>query len=176
MKHLGTLLILFGLTFTTFAQTKIDANCHLWTPKNLCDISDTLNIPSQLKAKNVTGNTLTCKEMEKKNKNLQGVIIRFSSMTDSTFTLTSKFKNITLKKKTDGKIIHPYAIMWYGFTFPDSTGRENEFIGYMINHFRATEYNVYFKLNKTYDLILLFDSAEKGDRIVVDNFVDVEIK
>ena len=176
MKHLGTLLILFGLTVTTFAQTKVDANCHLWTPKNLCDISDTLNIPSHLKAKNAKWNTLTCKEMENKNKSLQGVIISFSSKTDSTFSLTSKFENISLTKKADGKVIHPYAIMWNGFTLPDSTERENEFIGYMINHFKATEYNVYITLNRTYNLILLFDSAVKGDRIVVENFLDVEIK
>jgi hypothetical protein len=117
----------------------------------------------------------TCQQIENK-KNLHGVHIKFSSTTDSTFNLTSKFKNISLKRKADGKIIHPYAIKWYGWDYDSKTGKEFSFLGYMINRFKTSKYTVTYNLNKTYDLILLFDSAEKGDVIEIDNFIKTTIE
>jgi hypothetical protein len=175
MKKIAITLTLLSFVLMTSAQTKVDAKCKLWTPTNFCDSSETLNIPTQLYATNCTMDIKTCKQIENK-KNLQGVHISFSSKTDSTFNLTRKFRNISLTKKSDGKIIHPYAIKWYGFEFNSKTGKENSFLGYLINNLKTNKFIVTYDLNKTYDLIILFESAEQGDEIVIDNFVKVKIE
>jgi len=174
MKKFGIILILLSISFLASSQTKTEAKCSLWKPKTFCDISDTLNVPSALQCIHCTWSTLKCEKIEKKG-NFIGVHIRFSSKTDSTFSLESKFKNITLIKKVGEKKIHPYAILWYGQEF-DKDEHMIWYLGYMIKKFRAKEYIVKFKPNKPYDLIFLFRKAAQGDKIVIDNFIETEIK
>jgi hypothetical protein len=175
IKQIGIVLTFLTISFGGFAQTKVDATCSLWNPKNFCDLSDTVNISYSIYCRSCTWTTLTCEQMENK-KGLQGVHIRFSSKTDSAFSLTSKFKNISLKKKTTGKIIHPYAILMYGMDFDSKTGKETAFVGYMTNRFKVHGYDITYSLNKPYDLIMLFNNAETGDKIVIDNFIETEIE
>jgi hypothetical protein len=173
MKNISLTLALICFSLLASAQIKVKAKCTLWNPTSLCDISDTLNIPGEVCAKDVTWNDLRCNEIKKKG--LQGVHIRFSSKSVSTFSLTSKFKNISLKKKDSEKIFHPYAILWYGTDYDFKTDNMVNFLGYMTNRFEAKEYIVTYELNKPYDLIMLFDEAAPGDNIVIDNFLNVTI-
>jgi hypothetical protein len=174
MKNFLITFALICFSLLASAQIKVKAKCKLWNPTSLCDISDTLNIPMEISGRNVNWTTLKCQEIKKKG--LQGIHIRFSSKSVSTFSLSSKFKNISLKKKDTEKIIHPYAILWYGTDYDFKTENMVNFLGYMTNRFEATEYVVTYELNKPYDLIMLFDEAAPGDNIVIDNFLNVTIE
>jgi hypothetical protein len=174
MKTTVITLTIMTLALFSSAQSKVDAKCKLWTPTNFCDTSETLNLPYLMYGTNCTEDVRTCQQME--DKNLIGVHITFSSKTDSTFSLKSKFKNISLKKKSDGKVIRPYAIKWYGVDYDSKTGKLIPFLGYLLNNLKARTFVVKYNLNTTYDLIILFKSAEQGDQIVIDNFIDVKIE
>jgi len=63
----------------------------------------------------------------------------------------------------------------YGMDYDKTKGETTSFVGYITNHFKVNNYKVTYKPNILYDLIFLFDSAELGDKMVIDNFIEVEI-
>jgi hypothetical protein len=174
MKIYGILVTLFNLSLLTSAQTEVNSTCNIGAVKYFCNNYDSLNIPSNTRAKECRYRFLTCKQIARKN-HLTCVHIKFSSQTDSTFLLESKFENISLKRKVDGKVIHPFAILSYTAQYISPNGSETLFIGFITKSFKAKEYIVSYKLNLQYDLVLLFRGAEPGDKIVIDNFIDVDI-
>jgi hypothetical protein len=175
MKNPGLTLALVCFSLLASAQVKVNAKCTFWNPQSFCEISDTLNIPMQAHGKDVKWNILTCQQINTSNE-LQGVHVRFSSKSVSTFAIESRFKNISLKKKDGNKTYHPYAILWYGTEYNDKSCKMVSFIGYLTSQFTAKEYTVTYELNKPYDLIMLFFGAAPGDKIVIDDFLEVEIE
>jgi hypothetical protein len=175
MKNFVLTLALICFSLLASAQNKVKAKCTFWTPPSLCEISDTLNIPMQARGKDVKWNILTCQQINSSNE-LQGIHVRFTSKSVSTFSIESRFKNISLKKKDSDKTYHPYAILWYGTEYNDKSCKMVSFIGYLTSQFTAKEYTVTYELNKPYDLIMLFYRAAPGDKIVIDNFLEVEIE
>lgn len=174
MKHLIFILGLLNFSILTTAQSLTEVKSVFCSPINICNLSNSLNIPKNISAKECTWKTLTCEQIESKG-DFIGVHIKFKCKTDIIFSLKSNFKNIKLINKVTEKILHPYAILWNDSEFNSTTDTEIPFIGYMTNNFKAEEYNVSCLQNEQYDLILLFEKAELGNKLVIENFIETEI-
>ncbi|MEI6123479.1 MAG: hypothetical protein WCQ95_07600 [Bacteroidota bacterium] len=174
MKKSACLIPLFFVSFCVFGQTKTDAKSHIWAPSNWCELPANLNIPCNIECRNCYWKTITCEEIAKKG-TYTAVRIRFMSKTDSTFGLKTKFKNIGLKTKANGRILHPYAILWHNSEIDSKTEEMVDKISFMTNKFRTKSYVVKFKSGQAYDLILLFKQAQAGDIVSIDKFLKTEI-
>lgn len=86
----------------------------------------------------------------------------------SKFNLESELKNISLIKSSDNKHLHPIAI---GIGAPSGNSGEGKFIS---DKFRAIDLKIIF--NKQIDVYLFFEQAAVGDKIIFDDFVQVQIE
>jgi hypothetical protein len=172
-----TTVIFFGLllfSVLSFSQAKTESKCQLWTPNSLCDLPRQLNIPCQVEGRDCYWNYLSCEEIAKKG-SLKGIKITFISKTDSVFSLSSKFINLSLKNRSTGKTLHPSAILWHNDKINSTTNKSEDVLEYMTDKFKVKEYLVKIKPGVAYDLILLFKEAETGDTFMIDNFMDVKV-
>ena len=113
----------------------------------------------------------TCEKLDKMG-NLTGVWLTLSTKDGSIINFESNFKNINLIKKSDGKTIHPFAILW-----PDeynSNGKKN--LQYLTSALKTTKFESKFSFQKKIDLLLIFTGAENGDKLIIDNFVEAVIQ
>ena len=166
MKTICIILFAFFLTNVSFSQSKSVIKCSIWKPTSFCNIPDSLNLPSW-RADNLTIESVQCEQLDKKN-NLIGVWIKLSKKDGSSFLLESNFKNISLVKKNNQEKISPEAILW-NLAYSDKHG-------YISSNFKTNSFKAKFGTHKNIDLIIIFTNAEKGDKIIIDNFVEAEIQ
>jgi len=169
MKKISFILLLLLLSFGAFTQEKNETNCRIWKPDNLCDFPDSLNIPQRWSCSSCYWTYKNCKEFDINT--WTGVWLTFTKETDSTFSLRSHYKNISLVNKNTKKVIHPKAIVWY----PIFNKNPNCLPEYMPKSLRAMKFTVNFIPKEKVDLILIFEKAEKGDKLIIDDFIETEI-
>lgn len=151
----------------------VESNIRLWQPKSFCNMPEDVNICYKISCNDCSWQYTDCEKMDKKK--LKAVRITFSSSTDTTLNLTTKFENISLKGKNSGKILHPKAILMAESDFNHETGESYQYKTYMTNRFKVAYYTLTFYPDESYDLILLFDDAETGDKITIDDFIEDKI-
>lgn len=167
MNKIIIILILTLMSQNTFAQSKSVINCEIWQPNSFCDIPDSLiTLPRIIKAKSAFVKTIDCEELNKVE-NLKAVWLTLTTKDGASFMFESNFENISLIKSNAENKIHPYAILW-----DDSFSSE---LCYISSDFKTNNYKSKFSFQKKIDLILLFIDAEKGDKIIIDNFIKAEI-
>ena len=110
MKKYLILSIVICLTITIDAQTNSNIKCKIWKPQSFCNIPDSLTgIWSSFCLVCASG-SIPCTEIDTME-NMTGVWLSIPINISNKFKLKSHFKNISLIKKSDGKIIHPYAML-----------------------------------------------------------------
>jgi len=170
MKTSCIILFALFLTIVTHAQSESVVKCNIWKPASACDLPKSLNVPTQWSCRNCFWTYKECEKINKKS--WTGVWLTFNKETDSTFYFKSHYKNISLTNKKTNKIIHPKAIAWY----PICMSNPNCDLEFMPKSLRTKEFIVNFKPKTNVDLILIFDSAEPGDKLIIDNFIEAEIQ
>ncbi len=173
MKKLILILALLCVSIATFGQAKAQARGMIWKPNSYCDFSSGWSIPCQVFCRDCYWNTVMCEDIAKKG-SFTGVHVVFKTMSDTTFELTSHFKNISLITKS-GKTVHPYAILWHNYEMDPKTEDEVDKISFMISKFRTKSYRVTIKPKTAYDLIFLFKEAATGDVVILGDFFKAEI-
>ena len=168
--------IVLLFTFTSFfAQSQKLVKAELWTPATYQVLPGAFNIPMGSFCEECRWSYKNGVQLDK-IKTKMGVHLVFSGMPDSSFFLTSKYKNISLIKKDDPKKIqHPTFIMQ---ELVDEFSPAQAFTEYkyMTSNFKATNYIVFLHPQETYDLVFVFKDAEVGDTLKIDNFIEVIIK
>lgn len=165
------LLLAFCLMMFAFANlTAQTINSSIWHSKDYTKIPDSLNIPNHYSCSHCSWNFAN--NLTLKSKSLVAVRVTFSGLSDSCFYLTSKFNNISLA--SNGKTIHPYAILWESDS-EDKSGNTILQKKYMTNDFNVDNYKVFLTPKKQYDLILLFSTANIGDSLVIEGFINTVI-
>jgi hypothetical protein len=173
MKNICLIFILTFLSAISFAQKNSVLKCKIWKPESFCNLPDSLNIPMSITGRNCTWDFKTCEEINKEGL-LTGVWLSFKRVSDSCFFLESKYKNISLVKKSNKEVVHPSAILWFNSHDLDNNNCKAGF-EYM-TVFKVKYYKVNFKPKEKTDMILLFREAENGDEIIIDDFIQTLIK
>ena len=173
MKKISLLIIAIIIAVASNAQTNSDIKCRLWKPKSYCDIPDTLTSVSNSICQVCIMNELSCSGIDSL-KDKAGVWLTIPSKYGSSFKIKSRFKNISLVKKSNCKKNHPCAILNFYDTNYKKKYKKN--IGYISKVLKAIGFTVYLKNDSKVDLILIFPEAEIGDKIIIKNYIQAEIK
>lgn len=170
MKKITIILFSFCLTFGTIAQKVSIVKCKIWKPESFCTFPDSLKTSGTF-CLDCTWKNKTCKQIDKK-KRLIGVWITFTAENDTSFILANKFKNISLVRKNNKKILHPFAFLHWDQIYVD---HKLIFEYIYMTYIRSKHYFLTFKTKVDVDIILIFPYAEEGDKIIIDNFLQAEI-
>jgi len=125
-----------------------------------CAVSDSVYLADHTFGSVVSWRTSNCDELP--SENLKSVVLSFENKTNRRLVFVPRFKNIRLIEKKSGNELAPIGIHMSGkkYTTSISFGRLTNFI----------------KSGRRVQMILLFPQAEKGDQIVIDKFVNAEIR
>lgn len=155
---LATIVTLTSFQFDTEGIPNDDVACRMMA-QTPCEISDSTYFADGVFGSLVSWHTSNCDEL---SENLKGVILTFENKIDRRLVLTAQFENIKLIEKESGKMIAPAAIHQLGKKYMTSIS-----FGRLVN---------FMKRGRRVQMIFLFPKAEKGDQIVIDKFVNVEIQ
>jgi hypothetical protein len=158
-----TLFIIFALAMSllTFAQPKADISCKIWNPKSFCEIPDSIYFADGMVAIHCQLKSDTCTQMDNIN-NQSGVWLSFHNKRRCSLNLKTDFENIRLIKKSNGRVVKLNALYF---------SRK-----YFLVSVSATKLKYHFKGRRDINFIMLFPEAEKGDKIVIDDFIEAEIQ
>lgn len=143
-----------------------NATCSLWNINSFCEYPSSSKFPTNIDCSSgCEFNYTNCNDLSAKT-NIKGVRI---TVTDkkSKFKLKTSFKNITLTRNSNGETIYPLAV---GIGNTDQSTKEARYIN---NTFKSRNCIVSFS-NKV-DIYLFFVGAKTGDKIIIDDFIQVEI-
>jgi hypothetical protein len=171
MKTLIIVLLSSVASVLTFAQNISDINCKLWKPTSFCDNVPISIYPDSAHATDCYWKEITCEQMNKK-KNLVGVILTFKNEVNNTIEYKTKFNNFKIKDK-NGRDSHPTAMAYSAKLVKD--GKTISEVKYLTK-LKVKKYENYWKAGSTTDIILLFPNAVKGDKLIIDNFIETEIQ
>ncbi len=169
MKKIFITLIALVMTMAVFGQTKEIIKCRIWKTKSFCTLPDSVNVPGAVNYSNTYIKGLSCSDLDKKE-NLVGVWVTFQGKNLTMLSLTSHYENITLVRKNTQEKIHPYAYMERSKPIekdgkPQYNSKEST-IG-------TCKYEL--KPNKRYDVFIIFEAGQVGDKLIIDNFLETEI-
>lgn len=143
-------------------QSRSVIQCKIWRPESFCNIPDSLSLPNW-RADSTTIESISCEQLDK-SENPVGVWLVLSKKDGSSFYLLSGLKNINLVKRNSKKIIPPTAILW-DFAFSEKNG-------YLSSNFKTNSFKAKFASKKKLDLIIIFSDVEKGDKVIIDGFIE----
>ncbi|OFX36849.1 MAG: hypothetical protein A2X08_14545 [Bacteroidetes bacterium GWA2_32_17] len=143
-------------------QSRSVIQCKIWRPESFCNIPDSISLPSW-RADSLKIESVSCEQLDK-IENPVGVWLVLSKKNGSSFSMVSGLKNINIVKKNSKKIIPPTAILW-NLAFSDKHG-------YLSSNFKTNSFKAKFASKKKIDLIIIFPGAEKGDKVIIDDFIE----
>ena len=169
MKKIIITLTAVIMTISAFAQTSEIVKCRIWKPKSFCTLPDSVNVPGAVNYSDTYLVGVSCSKLDKK-KNLVGIWVTFQGKNVNKLSLTSHYENITLVRKDTKEQLHPYAYM-------ERSEPIRAVGGPQYNSKESTMERCDFKLEpyKRYDLFILFEAGEEGDKIIISNFLEAEI-
>jgi hypothetical protein len=172
MKKTTILLFLILLSFTVSAQNFSNIICTIWKTSSFCDHIDSYHFIDSSFCTSCSGKDMTCEQMDKKN-HLVGVRLTFKNETNNTFEYKTKYNNISIIRKKDNSKIHPIAIL-----YTPQLVKNGKILSEAIfwTHFKAERYINYLKAGNQTDIIMLFPEADKGDKLIIDGFIEAEIE
>lgn len=172
MRNIVLSLIGLFLVINLFAQESKDIKCRIWRPRSYCEMPDSLTGFNSLNCIFCNEDNISCSDINKMGF-VTAVWITIPVEYGNHFKIKSGFKNISLIKKSDGKIVHPAAIkLSYNNKYKNRFEEK-----YLSSNIKVFWMNYHLDKNlKKFDLILIFPSAEKGDKIVFDHYFKTEIQ
>ncbi len=161
MRTSTFILFLLLISVISIAQTKTDINCKIWDTDNYCDIPDSLHLGDRLFAINCQVTSQKCDKIDSL-RTMTGVWLSFYNKKGCKLRFKTDFANIRLYKKSTEQAIKLYAI--------HNSGK------YFMTILKAKRYNYHIKGKRNVNVIMLFPEAEKGDKIIIDGFIEAEIQ
>lgn len=165
-------VIIFAMSLmTTFAfGQKERIQCQIWTTESFCDLPASVNVPARINYSDTTINYgEQCESLDKQN--FVGVWVTFQGKDTKELNFTSQYRNISLIRKQSKEVLHPVAYMER--SNPHSDGK---FPVFLTNKSTFGKCTYELKPNEKYDLFILFEAAEVGDKLVIEDFLEAEIK
>jgi len=144
--------------FTQTFKASGYASAKIWKTKSYCDLPKPA-FDLRIDMTECDFDTISCYETAHKT-NLVGVWITVILNKKTKFNLETQFKNVSLIKNLDGSSVHPSILGFDGFSFMKNLKAES-FVAHVKN-----------KLN----IFVFFPEAKVGDKIIIDNFIQTEIK
>ena len=95
-------------------------------------------------------------------KNLSGIWLTFKNNEKSAIDFKSGFQNIKLQKKNTKEVVNLYALLMYNKNY--------------CHKMEAKKYSLSFKKGSSVNMVMIFPDAEKGDRIIIDDFLEAEVQ
>lgn len=162
VRKIFIIIVAFIVTGTTFAQKHSSIECKVWKPESFCDFFPILN-HVDLNTENCKYQYMTCEQLDLLE-NKVAICITFIPKTQQKLRLITGFKNMRLIQQ-NGNITYPLAMM----EFLNSDRDKPTFLS---SKSKMSQYDITFKTGKQYAIVLVFDQAKIGDKIVIDNFLE----
>jgi len=171
IKSFFVVFFLFLSSISTFGQAREIIKCRIWKTSSYCTIPNTVNIPEN--AKYSVGASITnirCSELDKQK--LVGIWVTVREKNVSELHLKNNFNNVKLIRKDSGEVLYPVAYM----SRSKPVGKEGN-PQYLSGKSTFGGECVYeLKPRERYDLFILFEAAEVGDKLVIEDFFEAEIR
>lgn len=170
MKKTIIILTIVIMAIASFGQTDSTVTCRIWKTKSFCTLPDGVNVPGAIHYSNTHMIGIPCQNLDK-NDSLVGVWVTFQGKNASELHMKSHYENISLVLKKTGRAIHPVAYMER--SKPIHKEGDPEYA-----HKSSTAAEYYFELvpRGKYDLFIIFNTANVGDKLIIANFLEAEIK
>ena len=172
MKKIFLVSALFFLTVSALGQTREIVRCRLWKTKSFCILPNSVNVPET--AKYVAGASILrvlCTDLDKQN--LVGVWVTIRETSASAFRLKDNFSNVYVVRKGTEDKVFPVAYMNRSKPAGNSEGNP-QFLSNKSTFGGECVYEL--KPSGKYDIFILFEFAEVGDTLVIEGFLEVEIR
>jgi hypothetical protein len=170
MKRFMITIAVFVMTFAAIGQTGEIVKCRIWKTKDFCTLPDSVNVPGGVSYSNTFIRAVSCSELSK-NENLVCVWVTFQGKKATELIMVSHYKNITLVRKDNKEKIHPFAYMERSIPLEQVSGPQ-------YNSKESTMEKCVFELEpqKRYDLFIIFEAGQVGDKLIIDNFLEAVIQ
>ena len=193
MKNIFIPLTLVFFSMIVFGQiNKTTIKCRIWNRTSFCTPPDSVNVPS--KACQIESNPIEvyCGDLDKKE-NLVCIWLTFEVI-NNFLPISSKFENVTLISKNSKKQLHPYAYLNNIISLKESRKYyekhpiHNKLTAadlvlfkdiksvYFSNESTWDTYDIMLFPNIKYDLFFIFEEGNVGDKFIISNFIETEIK
>jgi hypothetical protein len=171
MKRFFIVLALSFLLNSAFGQARELIKCRIWKTKSFCTLPNSVRVPET--ARDSVGasiSSIACSELDKQKWVGVWITIREKNVTE--LRLKNNFSNITLVRKDGEEILHPVAYM----RRPTPVGKQEGNPQYISNKSTFGSECVYeLKPKERYDIFILFEAAEVGDKLIIDDFLEAVI-
>ena len=153
---------------SVFGQTKKSVECRIWKTESFCIVPDSAKIHSSIHYSAASMLGVSCSELDKKN--YIGVWVTFQGINKDKLILKNQYKNINLIRKKTKEIVHPIAYMERAEPLTRYTP--------VFSSNKSTFEECIFELKpkEKYDLFIIFETAEVGDKLIIGDFLKVKIK
>jgi len=170
MKRLFIVLIFFSVTISVFGQPREVVKCRIWKTKSFCQLPNAVSVPETAKySVGASVSNISCSELDKQN--LVGVWVTIREKNVSELRLKNNFSNIRLIRKDTEEALFPIAYV----SRSKPIGKEGN-PQYLSNKSTFGGECIYeLKPKERYDIFILFESVEVGDKLVIDNFLEAVI-
>ena len=167
------LIITLGMSFMAifaFGQTNEIVEGRIWSPESFCELPESANPPKGIHYSNTMIYGIYCDSLD--NTNYVCAWITFQGKDVDVLNMKSQYKNISLIRKGTKENLHPIAYL-EGKSY--SIRKEGN-PKYVTNESTFEECIYTLKPKEKYDLFIFFEKADIGDKIVIENFLETELK
>ena len=168
MKKIFIILAMSVLTVSAFGQTKKSVKCRIWKTESFCTVPDSAKVHSGIHCPAASMVGVSCKELDRTN--YVGVWVTFQGINKDKLIVKNQYKNISLIRKKTKKVLYPVAYMERATPLTAYTP--------VFSSNKSTFEECVFELkpNGKYDLFIVFETAEVGDKLVIEDFLEAKIK
>ena len=172
MKRVFVIVIMFFLSVSALGQGRDVVRCRIWKTKTFCLLPNSVTVPET--AKYTVGTSvvrIACAELDKQN--LVGVWVTVRETSVGMLRLKDGFSNIYVIRKDSSEKQFPVAYV----SRPYPAGKPEGNPQFLSNQSKFGGECVYeLKSSGRYDLFFLFEAAEMGDTLIIEGFLEAEIK
>ena len=172
MKKWTIILGVFLLPAFGWGQTREIVKCRIWKTKSFCVLPVGVSVPEN--ATYLVGasiSRISCNELEKQT--VVGVWVTFRDKNVNELRLKNNYSNITLIRKNTEEVLRPVAYM----NLPKPAGKDEGNPQYLSSTSTFGGVCVYkLKPKEKYDLFILFEKAEVGDTLIIEDFLEIEVR
>lgn len=164
--------IIFMLSFFATAafgqQAREVIKCRLWKTKSFCMLPTAVNVPNNASyGVGVSTSGILCSELDKQN--LVGIWITVRDKNANELRLKNNYSNISLVRKDTEEVLHPFA-------YVSRVGKDGN-PQYLSGKSTFGGFCVYgLKPRERYDIFIIFEAAEVGDTLIIEDFLEAEVK
>ena len=167
MKKFFIILTMSLWANSVFGQTKEIITCRIWKTESFCTLPASANVPSGVFYDSASMRVVSCDKLDEKN--LVGVWVTFQGINRDGLPLKNQYKSISLIRKKTKEVLHPVAYM-------ERADHARYTPVFMSNESVFEKCVFELKPKEKYDLFIIFETAEVGDKLIIENFLETVIK